>query len=91
MTFITKCDGCGTRIGPDARLGMSGRVEPAFAARQPGSPAGSYGDFHWCEHCAAVACAAVRASRHVPAPSDEERIREAKAEAEDHPGRIITR
>jgi hypothetical protein len=26
-----------------------------------------------------------------PAPSDEDRIRDAMAEAEDHPGRIITR
>jgi hypothetical protein len=84
MANIIECDGCGARISAGHPLGMSGRVEPAM----PGGP-GQDGNFWWCETCAAIACAAVRGARRVP--SDEERIREAMAGAEDHPGRIITR
>jgi hypothetical protein len=86
MASITECDGCHIRIGDggDERpLGMEGRTTGNY-----GLPPGV---FHWCRGCAAIACKAVYASRPADAQSEEDLICEAMTEAQEHPGRIITR
>jgi len=85
MANITECDSCHVRIGdgPDQRpLGMEGRTTGNY-----GLPPG---DFHWCRGCAAVACKAVYTVRPADAQAEEDRIRAAMAEAQDHPGRVVT-
>lgn len=87
MSFITECNGCGTRIG-----NSPGEQPPGIEGQAHG---GNYGlppgAFHWCLGCAGIACKAVYAARPADAQSEADKIRDMMAEAQEHPGRIITR
>ena len=64
---------------------IHGEDLPAWENQEPAIRA------HWFAAAKAVKLATGAQSQATDAPSDEDRIRSAMAEAQDHPGRVVTR
>ena len=78
MVNIIECDGCGARMGEEMPyLGISGHSKDE--------------DFQWCGECAEAAREVIAQRTGAQIPEVESRIREAMTEAQEHPGRIVTR
>lgn len=86
MANITECDSCHSRIGNGP-----GELPPGMEGHTAGAYGLPPGPFHWCQGCAAIASKAVYAIKASDAQDEVSRIRDMIAEAQEHPGRIVTR